>query len=155
MFDWFNDPTMGGPNVRLPASNTNYASGSTYAGGTFSADPSAWATGGNNTYGGNNFGGGAGIGGGQANGGSGFGFNANTIGMVVGGIQALGSMWNSYQQHKLAKKSMKLQEEAYRTNLANQTKTYNTALEDRIRARHHTEGRAANETTSYLSRHSL
>lgn len=82
-------------------------------------------------------------------------FNANNIGMVIGGIQTLGSLWNSYQQHKIAKEQLALQREAFRTNLANNTQTYNTALEDRIRARHHTEGRSSGETDAYLDEHSL
>lgn len=82
-------------------------------------------------------------------------FNTNNIGMVIGGIQTLGSLWNSYQQHKIAKEQIGLQREAFRTNLENNTQTYNTALEDRIRARHNTEGRTSGETDAYISEHSL
>lgn len=82
-------------------------------------------------------------------------FNPNNIGMVIGGVQALGSLWNSYQQHKIAKEQLSLQREAFQTNLANNTQTYNTALEDRIRARHNTEGRSSGETDAYLQEHSL
>lgn len=85
----------------------------------------------------------------------GFGFNSNTIGMVMGGLQALGSLWNSYNQQKLAKEQFKFQKQAWQTNLANQTKTYNTALEDRIRARHFTEGKSAKETNDYIATHRL
>lgn len=55
--------------------------------------------------------------------------------MGLGAVQTLGSLWNSYQQQKMAKKTFALQEEAYRTNMANQKSTYNSALEDRIRSR--------------------
>lgn len=81
--------------------------------------------------------------------------NTDNIGMVFGGVQALGNLWNSYQQHKIAKKGLALQERAFETNLANSTQTYNTALEDRIRARHFTEGKGQGATDSYLAEHSL
>ncbi len=61
--------------------------------------------------------------------------------IALGGLQTLGSIWSSFQQMKLAKKSLKFQKNAFKTNLANSTKVYNTALEDRIRARYATEGR--------------
>ena len=62
--------------------------------------------------------------------------------MALGGLQTLGSIWSSFQQMKLARKSLKFQKDAFKTNLANSTKVYNTALEDRIRARYATEGRS-------------
>lgn len=82
-------------------------------------------------------------------------FNTNNIGLVIGGIQTLGSLWNSYQQQKIAKEQLALQREAFQTNLANNTQTYNTALEDRIRARYNTEGRTSQEADQYLSENSL
>lgn len=60
----------------------------------------------------------------------------------LGAIQTLGSLWNSFQKQKLAKQSLAFQKDAYNTNMANQKQTYNTALEDRIRARYATEGRS-------------
>jgi hypothetical protein len=68
---------------------------------------------------------------------------------ALGAIQTLGSLWNSFQQNKLAKKSFEFQKEAYNTNLRDTRKNYNTALEDRINARYVTEGKSqaqANET---------
>lgn len=81
--------------------------------------------------------------------------DTNNLKTVIGGVQVLGSLWNSYQQHKMAKQQMSFAREQWDTNLANQTQTYNTALEDRIRARHNTEGRASGETNAYLEKHSL
>jgi len=75
--------------------------------------------------------------------------------MILGGVQVLGNLWNSYQANKMAKEQMKFAREQWDTNLANQTQTYNTALEDRIRSRHNTEGRDSSETESYLSEHRL
>lgn len=60
----------------------------------------------------------------------------------LGAAQALGNIWNSFQQMKLAKKTLKFQKNAFKTNLANSTKVYNTALEDRIRARYAAESRS-------------
>lgn len=81
-------------------------------------------------------------------------FNTGNLQLALGGIQTLGALWNSYQQNKLAKESLGLQREAFETNLANQTQTYNTSLEDRIRARYATEGRSE-QADAYIAEHSL
>lgn len=81
-------------------------------------------------------------------------FNTGNLQLALGGIQTLGALWNSYQQNKLAKESLSLQRNAFETNLANQTQTYNTSLEDRIRARYATEGRSE-QADSYIAEHSL
>lgn len=73
----------------------------------------------------------------------------------LGAIKTLGSLWNSFQQTKLAKKSLNLQTKAYETNLANQTQTYNTALEDRINARYAAERRDPAEAQSYIEKNKL
>lgn len=74
---------------------------------------------------------------------------------IIGGVQVLGSLWNSFQQHKMAKEQMAFAREQWDTNLQNQTQTYNTALEDRIRARHFTESKDSGQTDAYLAEHSL
>ena len=74
---------------------------------------------------------------------------------ALGAIQTLGSLWNSFQQNKLAKESMKFQKEAFATNLANQEQSYNTALEDRINARYVTEGKSQVDADAYVQEHSL
>ena len=92
---------------------------------------------------------------GQSSGGF-FGPNfANNAGMALSGVQALGSLWNSYQANKLAKEQIGLQREAFQTNLDNQRQTYNTALEDRIRSRYNTEGRSSSEADQYINEHRL
>ena len=78
--------------------------------------------------------------------------NAQTI---LGGIQTIGSLWNSFQQQKLAKESFALNKKAFETNLSNQRSTYNTALEDRIRARYATEGRTSQEADATIAERSL
>ena len=89
--------------------------------------------------------------------GSGFFSQNGPAQFALGTIQTLGSLWNSFQQHKLAKQTFKLQKEAYATNLANQEQSYNTELEDRISARYATEGRAnvAGDTAAYLEKNRL
>ncbi|AGH07389.1 hypothetical protein SUFG_00017 [Sulfitobacter phage phiCB2047-B] len=82
-------------------------------------------------------------------------FNTNNIQLALGGAQLLGGLWNSYQQQKIAKEQLGLSRQTFETNLANNTQTYNTALEDRIRARYNTEGRSSGEADSYLDKHSL
>ena len=76
---------------------------------------------------------------------------------ALGSIQTLGSLWNSFQQNKLAKQTFKFQKEAYATNLANQEQSYNTELEDRINARYVTEGRTNVEAdkAAYLDKNRL
>lgn len=74
---------------------------------------------------------------------------------ALGAIQTLGSLWNSFQQHKLAKQSFQFQKDAFNTNLQNQEQSYNTALEDRIRSRYVNEGRSQSEADAYLKDHSL
>lgn len=93
---------------------------------------------------------------GAAGGGGGPGFfsQGGGAGLILGGIQTLGSLWNSFQQNKLAKKSLALQTRAFETNLKNTTQSYNTALEDRIRARYNTEGRSE-QADSYIDRNKL
>lgn len=73
----------------------------------------------------------------------------------LGAISTLGSLWNSFQQNKIAKKSLALQERTFETNLANQTQTYNTELEDRIRTRYDSERRDPSEADTYIEKNKL
>ncbi|ACL81408.1 N4 gp52-like protein [Sulfitobacter phage EE36phi1] len=91
----------------------------------------------------------------QQGSGPGFWSKDGGAGLVLGGVQVLGNLWYIYQAHKMAKEQMSFAREQWDTNLANQTQTYNTALEDRIRSRHFTEGKGSGETDAYLSEHSL
>ena len=78
------------------------------------------------------------------------GLDTGNLKVAMGGIQAVGNLWNSYQQSKLAKEQMKFSKDAFATNLGIQKKTYNTALTDRIKARHRTEGKSSAQTNAYL-----
>lgn len=74
--------------------------------------------------------------------------------LALGAVQTIGNLWNSFQQNKMARKSLALQETAYNNNLADQRGSYNTALEDRIRARYATEGRSE-QANSYIEANRL
>jgi hypothetical protein len=90
-----------------------------------------------------------------ADGGSGFGWNMGTAQTLVGGLQAFGNLYNSYQQTKMAREQLSFQKEAYQTNLENTTQNYNTTLEDRIKSRYKFEGKSSDEANSYLDEHKL
>lgn len=77
------------------------------------------------------------------------------LGTIMQGIGTLGQVWSSMQAIRMAREQLNFQKQAYETNLANQTQSYNTALEDRIRARYFTEGRGTDAVDSYLAEHSL
>jgi hypothetical protein len=74
---------------------------------------------------------------------------------ILGGIQSIGNLWAAFQSAKLAKKQFKFTKDITNTNLANQIKSYNTALTDRITSRAHTQGMSKDEANAYLSAHSL
>lgn len=87
--------------------------------------------------------------------GSGFFSPQGGAGLVLGGIQVLGNLWSSFQAHKMAKKQMSFAREQWDTNLENQTQTYNTALEDRVRGRYATGTRTEGELQGEIDQHSL
>jgi hypothetical protein len=76
------------------------------------------------------------------------------LGRVFQGIQGLGQMYAAIQGVKLGKQQLNFARQAYNTNTGNQTQTYNTSLEDRIRARYLGAGRPE-EADAYLERHRL
>ena len=73
----------------------------------------------------------------------------------LGGLNTLGSLYVANKQLGLADKNYDLQKKAFDTNLFNQTKSYNTKLEDIIRARYNTEGRSQQEADNYINSHKL
>lgn len=70
----------------------------------------------------------------------GLGMNLDTLKLGVGGLQTVAGIWNAMQQNKLANKSFKLNEGILNTNLANQIKSYNLTLDDKLRSRQVVEG---------------
>lgn len=84
-----------------------------------------------------------------------FGWNANTLSFGMQGLNALGNMWGAWQAQKLAKDQLNFTKDFANRNLANQTKAYNTALEDRGRSRAFMEGQSAAEAQAYIDRNRL
>lgn len=73
----------------------------------------------------------------------------------IGGLSALGNLYFGSQQLGLAQDQFNFQKQAYNTNLANQTKAYNSALTDRISTRAKTNGLSDAEVNKYLSKYSM
>lgn len=71
-----------------------------------------------------------------------FGFNANTFGNVMGGLNSLGQLWGAWQAQKLAKDQWKTQKNVLNTNMMNQIQSYNNQLRDKLDTRAHMEGRS-------------
>ena len=87
--------------------------------------------------------------------GTGLGVNVGTGQLALSGLGALTGIWNASKQNKLAKEQFNFQKDFATTNLNNQTKTYNTALEDRMTARGAAEGRSADYTANEIARRRL
>lgn len=88
-------------------------------------------------------------------GGKGSGLNFKGLGMVAGGLQTLGNIWNSYQQTKMAKEQLAFSKQAFATQLGDQRQTYNSALNDRARSRAAMEGQTSEQRDTYLDEHQL
>jgi hypothetical protein len=74
---------------------------------------------------------------------------------ALSGLQTLGGLWNAFQAMKLAKKQFKFTKDITETNLANQMKSYNTALADRARGRGVMEGQTSDQVAQYINANSL
>lgn len=87
--------------------------------------------------------------------GSGLGMNLGTAQLALGGLSALGSIFGANQASKLAKDQFKFTKDVTNTNLNNQIKSYNTALEDRITARAAMQGNDSSYVSDYLAKNRL
>jgi hypothetical protein len=76
-------------------------------------------------------------------------------GLALSGLQTLGGLFNAFKAQKLARDQFNFTKDVTETNMANQIKSYNTALEDRGRSRAFTEGQSSEEAKSYIDKNSL
>jgi hypothetical protein len=85
----------------------------------------------------------------------GLGANMDTAKLGMNGLQTLAGLWAGIQQLKLARQSVALTRSTTNANLANQTQSYNTSIQDRARARGAVEGQSSAEVTDYIAQNSL
>ena len=83
------------------------------------------------------------------------GMNLGTANLALGGIGTFGNLWAAFEAQKLAKEQFQYQKGITDTNLANQIQSYNTALEDRIKARASVTGAGEAEVNQYIADNSL
>lgn len=86
---------------------------------------------------------------------SGLGFNVGTGQLLLGGLGTLGSLWTAWNATDLAKKQFDFQKKMSTANYMNQMQTYNTNLEDKIRARYAMENKAPDQASAYITSHQL
>lgn len=85
----------------------------------------------------------------------GFGWNMPTLQLGVQGLGTLGNLWGAWQGQKLAKDQLNFTKKYAQANLANQTKSYNTALSDRATSRGVMEGWTPAQTQGYIDKNKL
>lgn len=83
------------------------------------------------------------------------GWNMPTFQAGLQGLNTLGNVWGAWQAGKLAKDQLNFTKMVANTNLNNQIKSYNTALEDRARSRAAVEGQTAAQQQAYVDRNRL
>ena len=83
------------------------------------------------------------------------GWNMPTFQMGLQGLNTIGNLWGAWQANKLAKDQLNFTKDFANRNLSNQTKAYNTALEDRGRSRAAVEGQTSAEAQAYIDRNRL
>ena len=83
------------------------------------------------------------------------GFNAPTLQLGMQGLGTIGNLWGAWQSNKLAKDQLNFTKKFASMNLANQMKSYNTALEDRSRSRAAAEGQTSAEAQAYVDRNRM
>ena len=81
--------------------------------------------------------------------------NGNNLQGAAAALGALTQAWMGYQGLKTARDQIAFQKKTWQKNFENQTKTYNTRLEDRIRGRTADYSNKENDVQSYLNKHKL
>lgn len=77
------------------------------------------------------------------------------IGNITGMLGSVGGIVGAIKQYGLMKDSLNFQKEAFRTNLDNQTKSYNTALTDRAGSRAAAYGKGQDYVDDYVNKNRL
>ena len=81
------------------------------------------------------------------------GFGTDDMKLALGGLETLGKLWGAFQSANLAKKQFNFTKQTTETNLANQIRSYNTSLDDRIRSRGVVEGQSPAQMAAYVEQH--
>ena len=92
---------------------------------------------------------------GQGTGGSGFGMNMPTLALGLQGLNSLGSLYMGGKSLSLANKQFASAQKFANINLANQTKSYNDTLENKIKRIGSFNGTSAEDTTAEYERRKL
>lgn len=77
------------------------------------------------------------------------------VGNLTDLLGSIGGIYGAFKQLGLAKDQLNFSKETFRTNLANQTKSYNTALEDRLSGRYSEASRDSARDKEYLDKNRL
>lgn len=77
------------------------------------------------------------------------------IGNLTSLLGSIGGIYGAMKTYGLAKDQLNFSKESFRTNIDNQRKTYNTALEDRVAGRYSDASRDTARDQAYLDRNRL
>lgn len=83
------------------------------------------------------------------------GLNVPTFQLGLGALGSLANIYSGFQANKLAKDQLNFTKSVTNTNLNNQIKSYNTALEDRARSRATAENRDQSSADAYIAANKL
>ena len=83
------------------------------------------------------------------------GMNVPTFQLGLGALGSLANIYSGFQANKLAKDQLNFTKSVTNTNLNNQIKSYNTALEDRARSRATAENRDQSTADAYIAANKL
>lgn len=83
------------------------------------------------------------------------GMNVPTFQLGLGALGSLANIYGGFQANKLAKDQLNFTKSVTNTNLNNQIKSYNTALEDRARSRATAENRDQSTADAYIAANKL
>lgn len=83
------------------------------------------------------------------------GLNVPTFQLGLGALGSLANIYSGFQANKLAKDQLNFTKSVTNTNLNNQIKSYNTALEDRARSRATAENRDQSTADAYIAANKL